>query len=113
MLFKTNILALVGTEENVKFPNTKVIIWDDCKGKADLELAFKSPIRSTRIRKDIIAIAIDDSVFVYALIDYKLVDIIDTCLNPKGVLALSYAHESKVIACPHTEEGKVRVKLYG
>ncbi len=51
--------------------------------------------------------------FAYTITDYKLIDVIDTELNPNGVLAISYGHDSRVIACPHTQVGYARVQLYG
>lgn len=51
--------------------------------------------------------------FAYTITDYKLIDVIDTCPNPSGILAISAGRDSKVIACPHTQLGYSRIQLYG
>ena len=46
MLKKTNILALVGTGRNPKFPPDRLIIWDDHRNKIFSEIrCFKSEIK--------------------------------------------------------------------
>jgi len=113
MLFKCNILALVGGGPNPAFPPNKVIIWDDFAGKPVLELTFKSPVITAKLRKDMIAIATAKNIFAYTLSDYKLFDVIDTYPNPTGIMALSSCRDSKIIACPHIQVGCARVQLYG
>lgn len=113
MLFKSNVLAIVGSKKNTKYPPDKVIIWDDYTNKAALELAFKSPVLGVRLRKDLIVIATESNVFVYTLNGYNLIDVITTFNNPNGIIAVSSNEGSKVLACPHTKEGFVRIQHYG
>jgi hypothetical protein len=52
MLYRTNILALVGGGKSPKFPPHKVILWDDHQGKVISELRFNSYIRNVKLKKD-------------------------------------------------------------
>jgi hypothetical protein len=52
MLYRTNIIALVGGGESPKFPTNKVMLWDDSQMKCIGELNFKSDIRAVKLRKD-------------------------------------------------------------
>ena len=113
MLFKSNILALVGRKENNIYPPNKVIIWDDSIAKVFLEFVFKCPVLMIKLHKEMIIIGTINCVFVYSLRDYELIDAIDTFNNPHKAIALSYAKNSCVLACPYTEEGYVRVRSYG
>ena len=51
MLYKTNMLALVGGGSTPKFPLHKVILWDDYQGKIIGEMTFKSDIRAVKMRQ--------------------------------------------------------------
>ena len=113
MLFKSNLIALVGGGDRPAFPPNKVILWDDFTAKVVLELVFKSLVLAVRIRKDMIAVATEKNVFAYTIRDYRLIDVIDTCSNPTGILSLSCEKDSRVIACPHTKMGYSRIQLYG
>ncbi len=52
MLYKTNLLAMVGGGPTPKFPPHKVILWDDYQGKIIGEMTFKSEIRAIKLRQN-------------------------------------------------------------
>ena len=65
LLFKTNIIALVGGGQNPKFPLNKVIIWDDQQKKQICELRLKSTINNVKLKKDIIFIICQNKIYVF------------------------------------------------
>jgi len=52
MLNGSNILALVGGGESPKFPNNRVIIWDDYQDKILTELRFQKIIIRIKLKID-------------------------------------------------------------
>ena len=52
MLYKSNVLALVGGGKNPKYTPNKVIIWDDNEAKEISELAFHSEIKGIKLKID-------------------------------------------------------------
>ena len=52
MLYRTNIIALVGGGESPKFPTNKVMLWDDSQLKCIGELNFKSDVKAVRLTED-------------------------------------------------------------
>ena len=84
MLFKCNILALVGGGQNPKFPNNKVIIWDDHQIKIIGELSFRTDIKAVKLKSDKVIVVLENKIYVYNFADLKLIDHIDTTKNPKG-----------------------------
>lgn len=101
MLFRCNILALVGGGSHPKFPMNKVLLWDDHQYKCIGELSFKSFVKAVKLRKDKYAhqiinicicrvvVVLENRIYVYNFADLRLIDAIDTCFNPKGICALS------------------------
>ncbi|GMH41297.1 hypothetical protein BSKO_09207 [Bryopsis sp. KO-2023] len=112
MLFRCNILAVVGGGTNPKFPPTKVMIWDDDQGRCIAELSFRSQVRGVRLRKDRIVVAQEQKISVYNFADLKLLHSIETVANPHGLMALSSHPDSTVLACPGLHTGKVRIELF-
>jgi len=115
MLFRSNLLALVGGGRNPRYPPTKVILWDDREGKAIAELSFRIQVRSVKLRRDIITVAVDSKVYVYRFSDLELLDSLDTT----GVLEmdacmLSVCGQDNItaIACPGNVTGRVNVGFY-
>lgn len=65
MLHRTNYLALVGGGKRPKFPNTKLVIWDDLKRKNSLNLEFMSPVLNVLLSRIRIVVVLRNQVLVY------------------------------------------------
>ncbi|AQK94544.1 Autophagy-related protein 18a [Zea mays] len=108
MLFRCNILALVGGGDNPHYPPNKVMIWDDHQSRCIGELSFRSPVRGVRLRRERIIVVLENKIFVYNFTDLKLLYQIDTLSNPKGLCAVSQQPGSIVLVCPGAQKGLVR-----
>ncbi|XP_044978257.1 autophagy-related protein 18a [Hordeum vulgare subsp. vulgare] len=113
MLFRCNILALVGGGDAPHYPPNKVMIWDDHQSRCIGELSFKSPVRGVRLRRDRIVVVLENKIFVYNFADLKLVHQIETAPNPKGLCSVSQQPGSIVLVCPGAQKGQIRVEHYG
>lgn len=113
LLFRCNLVALVGGGPSPHAPPHRVLIWDDHIPKEAGELSFRQVVLRVRLRKDTIAVALRDRVYVYHLADLSLRDKIYTADNPHGLLCLSTQVQDMVLACPSVTAGHVRVELYG
>jgi hypothetical protein len=113
MLFRCNLMAVVGGGAAPHSPPHRVLIWDDHIAREIGELSFKQAVLRVRLRKDTVAVALRDRVYVYHLADLSLRDKIYTADNPDGLLCLSTQIQDMVLACPSVTTGHVRVELYG
>ena len=52
MLFRCNILALVGGGKRPQFDPKRLIIWDDLQCKCLAEFEFQTPVLAVRLRRD-------------------------------------------------------------
>ena len=111
MLYRSNILALVGGGEHAKFPPNKVMIWDDHQMKGIGELSFKSNVKSVKLRKERIVVALEQRIYVYQISDLKLLDALDTYMNPEGLCALS-PKDATILVCPDKKKGYIRIANY-
>lgn len=109
MLFRCNILAVVGGGTTPRYPTNKVMIWDDHQSRCIGELSFRSEVRAVRLRRDRIVVILEHKIYVYNFADLKLLHQIETTANPKGLCALSPATSSSVLACPGLHRGQVLV----
>ncbi|TKY61801.1 Autophagy-related protein 18a [Spatholobus suberectus] len=112
MLFRCNILALVGGGSHPQYPPNKVMIWDDHQGRCIGELSFRAAVRGVRLRRDRIVVVVEQKIFVYNFVDLKLVHQIETVANPKGLCAVSQLSDSLVLACPGLHKGQIRIEHY-
>lgn len=113
MLFRCNLMVLVGGGPSPHAPPHKVILHDDHQGRAIGDLSFRQVVLAVQLRKDAVAVALRDRVYVYQLANLSLRDKIYTCDNPHGLLCLSTNIQDMVLACPSVTTGHVRVELYG
>ncbi|KAI1259568.1 WD40 repeat-like protein [Xylariaceae sp. FL1019] len=66
MMGNANYLALVGGGRAPKFPQNKVIIWDDSKGKVAFEIAALTNVRGVQITRNRVVVVQQNSVRLYA-----------------------------------------------
>mmetsp|Transcript_15951 Transcript_15951/g.49987 ORF Transcript_15951/g.49987 Transcript_15951/m.49987 type:complete len:392 (+) Transcript_15951:80-1255(+) len=112
MLFRCNLLALVGGGRCPRYPPNKVMIWDDHQNRCIGELSFRSDVKAVKLRRDRVVVALNTKVYVYRFSDLKLLDQINTLPNPRGLVALCPHPSATVLACPGVTRGHVRVELY-
>lgn len=112
MMFRTNILALVGGGQKPKFATNKVFLWDDLSFKCIGELSFKTYVRAVKLTKDKIVVVLENRTYIYNFDDLRLIDAIETCVNPKGLVALNPDPDNAVLATPDQYKGFVRVNVY-
>jgi len=128
MLFRCNLLALVGGGVYPHYNPNKVIIWDDHYGRPIGDRTFRQEVLTVKLRRDRICVAICDKVYVYNFSNFELLDTIVTGgeKNGAGLLAISTDAgnsnanftsgrdvDGMVLACPSIKRGQVRVELYG
>lgn len=112
MLFRCNLLALVGGGRSPRYPQNKVMIWDDHQNRCIGELSFRSNVKAVKLRRDRVVVVLATKVYVYRFSDLKLLDQISTQTNPRGLVALCPHPACTVLACPGVNRGHVRVELY-
>ena len=112
MLYRTNILALVGSDNNINNKRSKLIIWDDHQKKPLSELKFNQNIMNVKLRKDKIVVVCRDKIYVFNLSTFKNMDIIETGDNSHGIVGVSYEPEQTYLAYPDKKKGQVRIKNY-
>lgn len=112
ILFRCNIMPLVGGGPEPQYPRNKVIIWDDHKNRCICELTFRSLVRAVRLCWDHVVVVLEQKIYVYNFSDLKVLHQIETISNPKGICEVSQLAGSLVLVCPGLQEGQVRVEHY-
>ncbi|KAH9310426.1 hypothetical protein KI387_025461, partial [Taxus chinensis] len=109
MLFKSNIIAFVGGDQNPEYPPHRLIIWDDNQKKCIANLCQSSKIRAVKLRNDLFVVVLEHKIKVYGFTSFKVMYEIETVSNPKGLCDISHIRDSYVVACPGLHNGQVRV----
>ncbi|XP_008376337.2 autophagy-related protein 18d-like isoform X2 [Malus domestica] len=113
MLFRCNILVLVGSGDNSQYPPNKVMIWDDHQSRCIGEFSFRSEVRAVKLRRDRIVVVLEHKIYGYNFMDLKLLHQIETVANPRGLCSLSHHPNTSVLACPGLQRGQVRIEHFG
>ncbi|KAJ5199021.1 hypothetical protein N7491_000416 [Penicillium cf. griseofulvum] len=106
MLGQSNYLAIVGGGKNPKFPQNKLVIWDDAKQKAVITLEFRTSVLGVRLSKSRIVAVLLNSVHVFAFSNPpEKLSVFETSDNPLGLACL----DQKVLAFPGRSPGQVQM----
>eukprot|EP00760_Papus_ankaliazontas_P004616 PhM_4_TR11990/c0_g1_i1/m.63792 len=97
MMWRSNILALVGGGPNPCFPRTHVMIWDDNQISCVGELRFASDVKAVKLRRDKVLVALEGSVHVYSFHPLDVECVLETGDNPTGMLAV--CPNAHVVVC--------------
>ncbi|KAF4764450.1 hypothetical protein HAV15_000207 [Penicillium sp. str.  len=101
MLGQSNYLAIVGGGKNPKFPQNKLVIWDDAKQKAAITLEFRTSVLGVRLSKSKI---VARPCLAFSNPPQKL-SVFETSDNPLGLACL----DNKVLAFPGRSPGQVQM----
>jgi len=112
MLFRCNILALVGGGSNPRYPTNKVMIWDDHQNRCIGELSFRSEVKAVRMSRERVVVVLEYKIYVYNFADLNLLNTVETVSNPKGLCSLCADSRMCVLACPGLQKGHLRVELF-
>ncbi len=112
MLFRCNLLAIVGGGRNPRYPPNKVMIWDDRQNRCVGELLFKTEVYAVRLRRDRVVVVLANKVHVHRFKDLKLLQLITTVDNTLGLVAQSSSAAHNVLAVLGLVPGSVRVELF-
>lgn len=111
LVYRCNLIALVGGGPTPRYPLNKVMLWDDHQMRCIGEICFRSEVRGVRLRRDLVVVALTNKLYVYTLADLHLKDNQETWASPRGLCALSSGPEA-VLAFPDRLKGHVKVVLY-
>ena len=89
MYHSSNIIALTGCGENSKFPENKLIIWDDNKGEIIKELRISSKIRVIKIIKNILFIVNDIKIYILNFENLSLINSYEIYVSEKELISFS------------------------
>ncbi|KAL2812386.1 WD40-repeat-containing domain protein [Aspergillus granulosus] len=106
MLGQSNYLAIVGGGRQPKFPQNKLVIWDDAKQKAVITLEFRTSVLGVRLSKSRIVVALLNSIHTFAFsTPPKKLSVFETTDNPLGLACLG----QKLLAFPGRSPGQVQL----
>jgi WD40 repeat protein len=112
MLFRCNIMAIVGGGKNPEYSPNKVMVWDDHSQQSIGELVFRTPVKCVKLRRESIIIVLEHRTYIYNFSDLKLRNVIHTMSNPKGLVSISIVSNANVIATLGMEKGTIRIENY-
>ena len=112
ILNNTNIFALVGTEENLKFGPNKVILWNELNQKVENQLIVSNNVKNIKIKRTKIFIIEENNILVFTLGNYEKIDSLKTFTNKIGIFGISLDPKINMISYPSPDAGKIITKDY-
>ena len=75
MLYKTNILGYIGSENNKNHKRDNLVIWDEQQKKILSELRFSENILNFKLRRDKIVVICLNKIYVFNLETFQTLDV--------------------------------------
>ena len=113
ILDNSNIIAIVGDGKNPKYPDTKLIIYDDSQSKCVSEVKFATSIKNIKITTNDLYILSSNKLYIFdtsSLTNKEKYDTVEE--NENGVFAVSRNKRKKTFAFPDKEIGYVNIVEY-
>ena len=115
MISSSNILALVGGTENLKFPDNKLIIWDDYKQKIIAEFTFLSNIKKVLVNLGKIFVLSGSKLIIFNLDYFELIesfDIKEDTDNSNKLFSVSKNNNTLAYYADIKDDNIVNIKYY-
>ena len=112
ILNRCNVLAFVGTGDNIKFPPNKVILWDEEGAKVINEFVLRYNILNVKLKRTKIFLICESNIIVFSLGNYQKIDSIKTFSNKTGIFGICSDPKINIISYPSTDKGKIIIKKY-
>lgn len=112
MLNRSNIVALIGGGKSPRYSSNKLVLWDDHKAKEISEMRFMSHVRNVKMKRDKIFVVCDEKIYVFNFNTLELLDQLETCNNPRGIISISVKGNNIVCYPEKGGVGIVRIKDY-
>lgn len=77
--------------------------------KCIVETSCKSEVKSVCIKTDRCIVVLETKVFVFNLADFRVLEAIETCPNPKGLCSMSRMRDDLLLAYPSKKIGFVEI----
>ncbi|KAK3601907.1 hypothetical protein CHS0354_041844 [Potamilus streckersoni] len=112
MLFRTNLIAMVGGGSTPRFDENAVVIWDDAQTEVDkkvvMDITFAQPVVNVRIKRDRLIVVLRNEVHVFSFPNNpKKLLTFGTRDNPRGLCEVSPG--GPIILFPGYKKGSVQI----
>eukprot|EP00124_Ichthyophonus_hoferi_P005143 Ihof_evm2s679 gene=Ihof_evmTU2s679 len=110
MLFRCNLIAMVGGGKHPQYPRNKILIWDNKNKECIIELEFNSEVKAVRLRKDRIVAILNFEIAVFTFTpNPKRLHTFYTFNNPWGLCALCFHPSTALLAFPGRTPGHLQL----
>ncbi|XP_052266608.1 WD repeat domain phosphoinositide-interacting protein 4-like isoform X2 [Dreissena polymorpha] len=114
MLFRSNLIAMIGSGNGRRFDEKAVVIWDETRKEADqkvvLDITFPQPVIAVRLKKDRLIAVLRNQVHVFTFPNnVQKLQTFETRDNPKGLCEASPFGGTLAFLGPGKAAGSVQI----
>lgn len=90
----------------------EIVLWNDKKEEEIGRLTYKTPILNICVRKDYLAILLENKIYVHNWETLEVFDNFAIAPNPKGVFAMNECTDIAILVVPSEKLGAVEIHNY-